>query len=136
MTMPNNLSAPTDLPALIAQGEGETLEFKRSVAELEQVVETVVALANTRGGLVLIGIGPDGRVIGVDVGQVTGERVANRITGNTDPIIYPSVQVVEVGGRKVFAIAVAESDNKPHLAAGRAFKRVGLGSLPPARAIR
>ncbi len=58
MTMPNNLSAPTDLPALIAQGEGETLEFKRSVAELEQVVETVVALANTRGGLVLIGDRP------------------------------------------------------------------------------
>ncbi|MGB3218419.1 MAG: helix-turn-helix domain-containing protein [Anaerolineae bacterium] len=129
MTMPNNLSAPTDLPALIAQGEGETLEFKRSVAELEQVVETVVALANTRGGLVLIGIGPDGRVVGVDVGQVTGERVANRITGNTDPAIYPSVQVVEVGGRKVFAITVAESDNKPHLAAGRAFKRVGATTV-------
>jgi ATP-dependent DNA helicase RecG len=127
--MPANPVIPVDLPALIAQGESETLEFKRSVAELEQVVETVVALANTRGGLVLIGIGPDGRVVGVDVGQVTGERVANRITGNTDPAIYPSVQVVEVGGRKVFAIVVAESDNKPHLAAGRAFKRVGATTV-------
>lgn len=84
--MPINPAVPVDLPALIIQGEGETLEFKRSVAELEQVVETVVALANTRGGLVLIGIGPDGRVVGVDVGQVTGERVANRITGNTTGI--------------------------------------------------
>ena len=78
----------TDIPALLAQGEGETLEFKRSVAELDQVVETVAALTNTRGGLVLIGVGPDGGVVGVEVGQVTGERVANRITGNTDPVIY------------------------------------------------
>ena len=127
--MPTHPMTPSDLPALIAQGESETVEFKRSVAELEQVVETVAALANTRGGLVLIGVGPKGEIAGVDVGQVTGERIANRITGNTDPVIYPSVQVVEVAGRKVFAIAVAESDNKPHLAAGRAFKRVGATTV-------
>jgi ATP-dependent DNA helicase RecG len=120
---------PTDLGSLLSQGEGETVEFKRSVAELEQVVETVAALANTRGGLVLIGIGPTGEVVGVDVGQVTGERIANRITGNTDPVIYPSVKVMEVDSRKVFAITVAESDNKPHLASGRAFKRVGATTV-------
>jgi ATP-dependent DNA helicase RecG len=127
--MPANQPAQADLPALIAQGEGETLEFKRSVAELEQVVETVAALANTRGGLVLIGVSPKGEVVGVDVGQVTGERISNRITGNTDPVIYPSVQIVDVAGRKVFVIAVAESDNKPHLASGRAFVRVGATTV-------
>jgi predicted HTH transcriptional regulator len=41
--------------ALAAQGEGETVDFKRSVAELDKVVETVSAFANTRGGAVLIG---------------------------------------------------------------------------------
>ncbi len=119
----------TDIAARLAQGEGETLEFKRSVAELDQVVETVAALANTRGGLVLIGIGPGGEVVGVELGLVTGERIANRITGNTDPVIYPSVEVAEVAGRKVFAIIVPESDNKPHLAFGRAFKRVGATTV-------
>jgi len=123
------MSNPADLLTLIAQGESETVEFKRSVAELEQVVETIVALANTHGGLVLIGVGPKDEVVGVDVGQVTGERIANRITGNTDPVIYPSVQIVEVAGRKVFMIAVPESDNKPHLTAGRAFVRVGVTTV-------
>lgn len=114
-----------DIPALLARGEGETLEFKRSVAELDQVIETVAALANTRGGLVLIGVSPKGEVIGVDVGYETGERIANRITGNIDPVIYPSIEVAEVAGRRVFVISVPESDNKPHLASGRPFKRVG-----------
>lgn len=127
--MNHRLSNPADLLALIALGESETVEFKRSVAEWEQVVETVAALANTRGGLVLIGVGPKGEVVGVDVGQVTGERITNRIIGNTDPMIYPSVQIVDVAGRKVFVIVVPESDNKPHLASGRAFVRVGATTV-------
>jgi len=114
-----------ELSALIAQGEGESLEFKRSVAELDKVVETVAAFANTRGGVVLVGIHQDGRIEGVDIGQTTHERIANRITGNTDPRIYPSLEYVPVDGRVVAVITVPESDNKPHLAFGRAFKRVG-----------
>ncbi|PKO20825.1 MAG: hypothetical protein CVU38_18025, partial [Chloroflexi bacterium HGW-Chloroflexi-1] len=105
---------PEELLALIAGGEGETIEFKRSVAELEKAVETVAAFANTRGGVVLIG-----------VGQTTRERIVNRITGNTDPAIYPSVEHVTAQGRVVVAITVLESADKPHLAFGRAFKRVG-----------
>jgi len=116
---------PEELLALIAGGEGETIEFKRSVAELEKAVETVAAFANTRGGVVLIGVHPSGRIEGVDVGQTTRERIVNRITGNTDPAIYPSVEHVTAQGRVVVAITVLESADKPHLAFGRAFKRVG-----------
>ena len=121
---------PTDdLSALIAAGEGETLEFKRSVAELDQVVETVAAFANTRGGIVLIGVGPNGGVLGVDLGQVTGERIAGRITGNTDPTVYPSIEYATVTDRTIVVIKVSESDSKPHLASGRAFKRVGATTV-------
>ena len=116
---------PEELSALAAQGESETLELKRSVAELEKAVETIAAFANTRGGVLLIGVHPDGRIEGVDVGQTTRERIANRITGNTDPMIYPAVEFVTVEGRAVAVITVPESADKPHLAFGRAFKRVG-----------
>ncbi|MBK9234086.1 MAG: hypothetical protein IPO15_25415 [Anaerolineae bacterium] len=36
---------------------------------------------------------------------------------------------MEVAGSKVFVITVPESDNKPHLAFGRAFKRVGATTV-------
>ena len=125
---------PADLPALIAQGESETLEFKRSTAELDQVVQTVAALANTRGGRVLIGVSPDGRIAGVDIGKVNLERVANQITGNTDPKIYPSLEVITADERAVIVITITESDDKPHMAAGRAFKRVGATTVQVQRA--
>ena len=89
--MNHRLSNAAGLLALIAQGEGETVEFKRSVAELEQVVETVAGLANTSGGLVLIGVGPKGEVIGVDlrdqqrhvIGHPEGRRVAHHEDART-----------------------------------------------------
>ena len=114
-----------ELRALIAQGEGEALEFKRSVAEMDKVVEVVAAFANTRGGTALIGVHQDGRIDGVEVGQTTRERIASRITANTAPTVYPSVEHVTVEGRVVVVIAVAESENKPHMAFGRAFKQIG-----------
>ena len=114
-----------ELIAVAAQGEGETVEFKRSVAELDKVVETVSAFANTHGGVVLIGVRPDGQIEGTDVGQTTRERIANRITGNTAPTLYPSVAFATLDGRTVVAITVPESEARPHLAFGRAFKRVG-----------
>jgi len=39
-----------DLLHLIAQGEGQHLEFKRSLAELEDAVGTIAAFANAEGG--------------------------------------------------------------------------------------
>jgi ATP-dependent DNA helicase RecG len=46
------------LQALIAQGESETLEFKRSTAELKRAGETLCAFLNGEGGKVLIGVAP------------------------------------------------------------------------------
>ena len=43
------------LQSLIAQGESETLEFKRSTAELRRVGETLSAFLNGDGGQVLLG---------------------------------------------------------------------------------
>ena len=101
------------------------MELKRSLAELERGVRTVAAFANTEGGHLLFGVRDSGEIVGVTVGRTTRERVVNVIRGNTDPVIYPSVEYVEVQGTTVIVVTVEESDNKPHLAFGRAYRRVG-----------
>jgi ATP-dependent DNA helicase RecG len=124
---------PEEVQSLIAQGEGQRLEFKRSLAELERGVRTVAAFANTEGGQLLFGVRDSGEItspdsvqaVGVTVGQTTRERVVNMIRDNTDPVIYPSVEYVGMQGTTVIVVTVEESDNKPHLAFGRAYKRVG-----------
>jgi predicted HTH transcriptional regulator len=42
---------PEEIRTLISQGEGQRLELKRSLAELETGVRAAAAMANTDGGL-------------------------------------------------------------------------------------
>ncbi|MBU1262286.1 helix-turn-helix domain-containing protein [bacterium] len=115
----------TKLQNLITLGEGQTLEFKRSTAEIDKAIQELVSFANTSGGIILIGVSDEGRIIGVSPGVITKDQIANKITGNTDPVLHPKIDMVEIEGKKIMVITVDESKNKPHLAFGRAYKRVG-----------
>ena len=52
-----------DLQILIQEGEGTTLEFKESLSS--SFARELVALANTIGGKILLGVRDDGTVVGV-----------------------------------------------------------------------
>jgi len=62
-----------NITELICQGECESTEFKTSLAEWRDVVETISAFSNRNGGLIFIGVGDDCDIIGVDCGKNTIE---------------------------------------------------------------
>ncbi len=85
--------------------EGQTVEFKTSLAEKDAGIQTLVAFANAQGGRVFFGIKDDGEVVGVDVGSNTWERLANEIKDRT----YPTLPVfmedpLDCDGRKVVIV--------------------------------
>jgi predicted HTH transcriptional regulator len=123
----------SELQQLVAQGEGRQLEFKRSLAELETAARTVVAFANTDGGVLLFGVRDAGDIIGVEIGQNTKERISSLVTETSDPVIYPSVEFIKVGERAVIAVRVEASENRPHLCKGRTYKRVGAADVQLSR---
>ena len=53
-----------EVKTLAAKGEGLTIEFKKKAAFPEKIVREVIALANTEGGDLLIGVDDDGTVSG------------------------------------------------------------------------
>ncbi len=85
------------LHKLIAQGEGQRLEFKQSVAELDRVIHTLSAFANTNPeeGHVLIGVGDKGKINEVIIGRKTVKQIADKISAHTDPTLYPEIEVVK-----------------------------------------
>ena len=125
---------PEEIRALIRCGEGQRLEFKRSLAELETGVRATAAMANMDGGHVLFGVRDDGAILGVQIGAQTRERVVQAITGNTDPTLYPSVEYVGLDGKTVIAVTLPRSEDRPHLVRGRAYKRVGAADVQMSRA--
>jgi predicted HTH transcriptional regulator len=52
--------------SLIKQKEGEKLDFKQKITSKEKISKTMVGLANTEGGFILIGVSDNKKIIGID----------------------------------------------------------------------
>ncbi len=108
--------------------ESETCEFKESLDE-EEVIRTLVALANTKGGKILVGVRDDGSAIGFSAGKNKIEAFVSRLNDEVKPSIYPSVRQKQIDGKAVLEIETKESDRKPHFCKGVVYKRVGKSTL-------
>jgi ATP-dependent DNA helicase RecG len=114
-----------DIEELIEKGETQNLEFKESLRLKDEIGETVSAFSNSDGGVVLVGVSDGGGVPGVDVGKNTLEELANYIKRNTDPQVFPRIEITETKDGEVILIDVAENQEKPVFFKEKAYKRVG-----------
>ena len=112
-----------ELAELIGSGESETLELKESFNQ--RAVETVGALANTRGGTILVGVDKEGNVKGAPMTDEILKDWANRISNASEPTLIPDVSSLDVDGNAVVVIFVKEFPLKPVAIRGRCYRRVG-----------
>jgi len=104
-----------DLQSCMNRGEGLRLEFKRRLPREERAARTLCAFANTRGGLLLVGITDRGRVHGVhhpEEVRATLERISRQWI---EPELALELQVLEVEGPSVVACSVPWSKQRPHV---------------------
>ena len=112
---------PADLNILVQQGEGTTLEFKEGLSS--SFARELVAMANTVGGRILLGVRDDGIVVGVKDSNALRARIQD-IARNCDPPVKVLVEPVD----DVFAVHVRESDAKPVQCSEGFFWRQGAVS--------
>ncbi len=118
-----------DLKNLICKTESEIIEFKESTGEWKEIIETISAFSNTEGGKIIIGISKSGKLLCVEVGKDTIERLTNQISQNTDPKIHPRISIEKIKDKPIIIIEVKESSDHLVLAFGRPFKRVGKSTV-------
>lgn len=115
----------TDLSKILENGESEIIEFKRSLSLYNKILTAISSFSNKRGGSIFVGIEDDGTVVGVDIGGNTIENLANDIRRETDPSIFPFIDVVKKEGKDIIIIKVEENEEKPVFFRDKAFTRVG-----------
>ena len=114
-----------EIKALAAAGESETLELKRSTGERRTGMRAVCAMLNHRGGRVLFGVEPNGRVTGQIVGEDTVEKLIAELD-EIDPPALPSVDRAIVNGRReVLVVTAPVGQQQPYSHRGKAWRRVG-----------
>jgi ATP-dependent DNA helicase RecG len=105
--------------------ESETEELKESL-NVEDILETVCAFANSRGGIIHVGISDNGLVRGVTIGKNTLENLANDISRNLDPPVSGiGIDIVHVDDRQILRITVPASLMRPHFYHRKAYCRIG-----------
>ncbi|MRG76326.1 MAG: transcriptional regulator [ANME-2 cluster archaeon] len=111
-----------NLPDLIKTGESNTVELKEKFDE--QTIESAVAFANTKGGIIFIGVSDKNNIKGIKVGKETLNQWANQISQSTDPRIIPELEKIKVDEKTVIAVKIKENPIKPISKKGRCLKRV------------
>jgi ATP-dependent DNA helicase RecG len=98
---------------LIRAGEGTGIEFKEDTVKPEAIAKTVVAMANTKGGFILLGVDDEGGVCGIKRRKIE-EWVHNISRNNVKPSIVLSYYEVSFGERRVGVIKVPLGIDKPY----------------------
>ncbi|HOV31467.1 MAG TPA: ATP-binding protein [Anaerolineaceae bacterium] len=122
-----------EIKAKIEKGETLSVEFKSDVKGLpdRDLAAVVVAMANTDGGLILLGVEDDGRVTGVQPIHQDTTGLKALIANRTSPSIAVSVEIIEQEGKKILAITVPKSHSIVSTTDGLVLRRRLLASGKP-----
>jgi ATP-dependent DNA helicase RecG len=125
-----------DLEQFVAAGESETVEFKKSTAQLPRAGETLCAFLNGQGGRVFIGITAEGRIVGQQVSDGTLREVAAMLARFEPPASISQERIILPDGFEVIVLsAPAALASGPFVFDGRPYRRVGptTSAMPRAR---
>lgn len=109
-----------ELLDLISTGETSKVQFKEELPHRDSVAQEIVAMSNSLGGDILLGIRDvTGEVIGLTPVQVEEyDRVISQVADNLKPPVYLTTEVVKVTdnnmGKNVLVIHLQEGVNKPY----------------------
>lgn len=98
---------------LVRRGESLSVEFKSDLKCLpdRDLISAAVALANTDGGVVLVGVEDDGRVTGLHANHRDFAGVARLVANRTVPQLLVRAWTESVNGQPVGVLEVPRSPN-------------------------
>jgi len=114
-----------EIKKLIQQGEGLSLEFKSDLKCLpdRDLVATVVSLANTEGGDLLLGVEDDGTPTGLHGSHQNLSTLPALIANRTNPALSVRVQKLAISGSDIARIEVPKSRQVVATSDGASYRR-------------
>jgi predicted HTH transcriptional regulator len=127
-----------EINKLAQQGEGLKIEFKKKAAFPDKIVKEIIAMANTEGGNLLIGVDDDGTVSGQRFIEEEVFVMQKAIREQIKPELVYEVEVVKLNPKKGVAVfSIPRSLDRPHFIMEnnrkRAFVRVADRSIQASR---
>ncbi len=109
------------LQDMLEAGEGQQLDFKKTIGEAAKIAKSMVAFANSEGGKLLIGVRDDRTITGIRSDEEIFMLETASLIHCTPPIVF-FTKLHHYQGKTVVEAYVPESKEKPHKAKDEAGK--------------
>lgn len=110
---------------IVSNNEGVDVEFKETTGQLNRGMETLCAMINGRGGIVVFGVNNKGKIIGQEISDKTTREIGDALR-RFDPAIEVQPQYIKLEDSNKYLIAFCsngmESD-KPYMWDGKPYQR-------------
>ena len=101
----------TELIKKIHLGEDTTIEFKRELPHRNSLADEIAAFANSRGGVILIGVDDEGEIVGVGRQELNKaeKTVVEVCQDSIDPIVLIFTEKLRINDKNLLKIEVSRS---------------------------
>jgi ATP-dependent DNA helicase RecG len=123
-----------DVLALLKAGRSEVLDWLPGRALVSDIAALLAAMANARGGTVLLGVAPRSeKPVGVDDTENAIDQVLEAALSIEPPLIIPLPQLIQVQGSSMVVVQIPRGMPYVYSLAGRYLAREGTENiaLPP-----
>jgi len=107
-----------ELLDLIQKGESSEVQFKVRINDAYKVGTEMVAFANTKGGIIVVGVeDKTGDIDGLsfDEIQATNQLLSNAASDNVKAPIYIFTETVAIDEKNLVVAHISEGNSKPHM---------------------
>lgn len=113
------------LRKLLAGGEDATLEFKSS-ARTDAVGRAACGMLNAQGGTLVVGVGDDGRPVGLKNAQDVARELELFLKDRISPRPVLATHVVELGEIECVVVEISKTPDGPYVFEGGVWLRHGV----------
>ena len=109
-----------ELLDIINTGETSRVQFKEKIISPDALAAEMVAMSNSLGGLILVGVkDKTGEIAGLDYAELQNynNQIGNIATDKVKPTIYVTTEVIAIdngGSKKILIVYIKEGINKPY----------------------
>lgn len=109
-----------ELLDIISTGETSKVQFKGELPHRDSVAKEIVAMSNSLGGVILIGVKDvTGEIAGLSSAQIEEyDRVLSEVADNLKPPVYIATEIIKIEqkgeSRNVLIVHIQQGINKPY----------------------
>ncbi len=105
-----------ELQQILARGEDTQHQFKQNITHSNSLTAEMVAMANTQGGKIFIGVNDKGEISGLSSEEIRrlNQLLSSAASDSVKPPINPLTEIIQTDKGLLIVISVPEGLNKPY----------------------